>query len=233
MDTLTEYLEHKDTFTVDDMFRFYSKDALPISRRTVNWRIHNFARKGIIKRVGRGLYRLGQSNLFQLEVSPKMKKIARFLKKEYPYTDFCVWELSVINQFSHYLINFNILFVDVERDAIDAVYHKLKEKNTSVFNIRKTDEDLAELANSICVRPLISHSPLQTIDEVPVASLEKILVDLYTDKEFFPFQGNDIDSIYESAFERYTINENTMLRYASRKEKKTKLQELLETIKRQ
>jgi len=48
-----------------------------------------------------------------------------------------------------------------------------------------------------------------------VASLEKILIDLATDKEFFPFQGNEIHSIYDSAFEKYTINESAMLRYAS------------------
>jgi hypothetical protein len=141
--------------------------------------------------------------------------------------------LAVINFFSHNLINFNLFFVDVERDAVDAVYYKLKEKQKKVVNIRKTYDDISELTGNICVRPLVSHAPLQMQKQIKVATLEKILVDLATDKEFFPFQGNEISTIYENAFEKYTINESSMLRYAARKEKKESIEEIINSIKRQ
>jgi hypothetical protein len=144
-----------------------------------------------------------------------------------------VWELAMINLFSHNLINFNLLFVDIERDAVDAVCFKLKEKQHNVVNIRKTYDDISDLAGSVCIRPLVSHAPTDIQEQITVASLEKILVDLATDKEFFPFQGNEIFTIYENAFDKYTINESSMLRYAARKEKRDKIKEIISLIKRQ
>jgi len=224
---LKEHFIHQNTFDVTDVFRFYSKQNPNIPKTTVNWRIHSLVRSGIIQRVGRGIYRLGKSNHFQMDLSPQIKKTARTVKKEFPYIDFCVWELAVVNFFSHNLINFNLLLIDVERDALDAVYHKLKEKQKNVVNIRKTYENISDLAGNVCVRPLVSHAPIDTQDQTPVASLEKILVDLATDKEFFPFQGNEIFTIYENAFEKYTLNESSMLRYAARKEKRDKIKGII------
>ena len=230
---LKEHFSHQDTFDVADISRFYSEQNPNISQATINWRIHELVQSDIIRRVGRGVYRLGKSNPFQPDLSPQIKKIANSIKKEFPYTNFCVWELAVINCFSHNLINFNLFFVDVERDAVDAVYYKLKERQKNVVNIRKTYDDISDLAGNICIRPLVSHAPLQMQEKIQVARLEKILVDLATDKEFFPFQGNEIFSIYENAFEKFTINESSMLRYAARKEKRDNVKEIINTIKRQ
>jgi len=232
-DILKKHFSNQDTFHVADIFRLYSEQNPDILRTTVNWRIYSLERAGIIQRVGRGIYRLGKSNPFQANLSLQIKKIARSIKKEFPYTNFCAWELIVINLFSHNLINFNLLFIDVERDAIDAVYYKLKEKQKNVVNIRKTYDDISELAGNVCIRPLVSHAPIHIQEQIPVAALEKILVDLATDKEFFSFQGNEIFSIYSNAFEKYTINESSMLRYGARKEKRANIKEIINSIKRQ
>ena len=227
------YLGGKKIFDVSDVCQFFSKLEPDISHSTVDWRIYTLVQKGIMKRVGRGRYCLGKANLFQPELSPQMIEVARYIRKEFPYTNFCVWELALVNHFSHHLVNFNILFVDVERDATDAVYYKLKEKERLIVHIRKTYDTISDLAGNICIRPLVTGAPAREWEQTPVASLEKILVDLATDKEFFPFQGNVLFSIYESAFDRYTINENTLLRYASRKGKKVYIQECIKSIKRQ
>jgi hypothetical protein len=230
---LKEHFSRQGTFNVAEIFRFYSEQNPDILQTTINWRIHNLVQLGVIQRVGRGVYRLGKSNPFHIDLSPQIKKTAHNIKKEFPYTDFCVWELAIINLFSHNLINFNLFFVDVERDAINAVYYKLKEKQQNIVNIRKTYDDISELAGNICIRPLVSHAPLQMQEPIQVATLEKFLVDLATDKEFFPFQGNEIYAIYENAFEKYTINESSMLRYAARKEKRENVKRIINTIKRQ
>ena len=228
---LKEYFRHQDTFDVADIFRFYSEQNPNIPRTTVNWRIYNLVQSGVIQRIGRGVYRLGKSNTFQMELPSIIKKIASNIRKEFPYTNFCAWELAVVNFFSHNLINFNLLFIDVERDAVDAIYHKLKEVRKNVVNIRKTYDDISELTGNICIRPLVSHAPIQTQEKTQVATLEKILVDLATDKEFFSFQGNEILTIYENAFKKFTINESAMLRYAARKEKRETINKIIKTIK--
>jgi DNA-binding Lrp family transcriptional regulator len=232
-DILIEHFSHQKTFDVADIFHFYNKQNPAISRTTVNWRMYKLLQAGVIQRVGRGIYRLGKSNPFQVVLSLQMKRTAQTIKKEFPYTDFCVWELAAINLFSHNLVNFNLLFIDVERDAIDAIYYRLKEMQKKVVNMRKTSEDISDLAGSVCVRPLVSHAPTHLQEQIPVASLEKILVDLATDKEFYPFQGNEFFSIYSNAFVKYTLNESAMLRYAARKGKRAYVAEIINTIKRQ
>ena len=232
-DFIKRLFNRQDTFQVTDIYRMYSEQNPAILRTTINYRIYALEKKGVIQRVGRGIYRLGKSNTFQADLSSNIKKIARGIKKEFPYTDFCVWEMAVMNIFSHHLINFNLFFVDVERDALDALYYRLKEKQKNVVNIRKAKDDISDLAGSVCIRPLVSHAPKKMQEQIPVASLEKILVDWATDKEFLPFQGNEIFTIFGSAIEKYTINESTMLRYAARKEKKADIEKIINSVKRQ
>lgn len=80
---------------------------------------------------------------------------------------------------------------------------------------------------------MVTDSPIQKNESIYVATLEKILVDLCTDKEFISFQGNEIYHIYENALSAYTVNQQTMLRYAGRKTKREKVETVLRTINRQ
>jgi hypothetical protein len=74
--------------------------------------------------------------------------------------------------------------------------------------------------NSIIVKDLITKAPVQTIDKIPTAPLEKILVDIFSDKDLFiTFQGSELDMIFQTAFEKYTINKSKLFRYAKRRGK--------------
>ena len=58
-----------------------------------------------------------------------------------------------------------------------------------------------------------------------------MLVDLFSDTVIFDlFQGNERSIIYTEAFEKYTINNNKLLRYASRRGKKEEIQEYINLI---
>lgn len=112
--------------------------------------------------------------------------------------------------------------MDVERDVCESVFFFLKEEGFNVILQKNIYDDLSEFEWYIIVRNLVSESPVKKVNKITVASIEKILIDLYADKIFLPFQGNELKHIFETAFENYTINENTLLRYASRKEKRKK-----------
>ena len=188
---------------------------------------------GVIQRVGKGKYREGKARIFVPELSTKTVKMAKFVRKEFPYINYCVWELTAINGFSQHLINYNVTFLEVEREVIDSVYRVLKDEKYKVIRIKDMTEDLSDYAGYVCVRALVTEAPILKTKADQVASLEKTLVDLYCDKEFSPFQGNEIYHIYENAFNDYTINESTMSRYASRKEKKAEMETIINSIKRQ
>ncbi|MCD8183954.1 MAG: hypothetical protein LUE99_13685 [Bacteroides sp.] len=223
----------QEVITNTDILYLYRKEESAIPEATVNWRIYHLVQKGVIQRIGKGKYREGKARTFSLELSSKTIKAGKFVGKEFPYINYCVWELAAINSFSQHLINYNVTFLEVEREVIDSVYRALKDVKYKVVRIKDITEDLSEYAGYVCVRALVTEAPVLKEKNGQVASLEKILVDLYCDKEFSPFQGNEIYHIYKNAFNDYTVNESTMLRYASRKEKKAEIEEVINSIKRQ
>lgn len=219
--------------TNTDLLYMYREEEPTIPEVTVNWRIYHLVQKGVIQRIGRGKYHEGNARFFSPELSPKTIKVGKVIKKEFPYINYCVWELSVINNFSQHLINYNVTFLEVEREVIDSVYRTLKDMRYKVVRIKDITEDLSDYAGYVCVRALVTEAPVLKEKSGQAASLEKILVDLYCDKEFAPFQGNEIYQIYRNAFNDYTINESTALRYASRKERKAEIETIINSIKRQ
>lgn len=231
-DKVNRLFVQKATITNTDILHLYRKEEPQIPESTVNWRIYNLVQKGVIQRIGRGIYRIGESRNFSSDLSAKSLKIGKWVKKEFPYIDYCLWELRIVNNFSQHLINYNIIFLDVEREVIDSVYRFLKEKDSKICRVKDIRNDLADYAGYTCIRPLVTEAPAVKEKAVKVASLEKILVDLYSDKEFLPFRGNEIYHIYKNAFDSYTINESSMLRYASRKEKRAEIKNIIDSIKR-
>jgi len=58
-----------------------------------------------------------------------------------------------------------------------------------------------------------------------------MLVDVFCDSLIFNAQqGSEMEIIFKESFEKYTVNENKMLRYADRRRKKKELNEYLNII---
>ena len=105
-------------------------------------------------------------------------------------------------------------------EAIETIFNLLKDNGNTVYlkpdkNLIYHYIDLGEQA--FFIKPLISESPLQIIDDVPTPTIEKILVDIHKDKDFFYLQGTESNYIFENAFNLFCINETKLLRYASRR----------------
>ena len=223
----------KPVIQVSDIYLYYSEREADIKQTTTYLRIKTLVKNGVLQRIGKGQYHLGKHEAFTQEISRKMKEIEKIVDNKFLLTKYCQWDLSCINYFSQHLINFNVQFVDVERDVLDSMYYALKEKFPKVMQVGNLYADLSEFKDTIIVRPLISEAPIQKSGKTYVATLEKILVDLAMDDEFISFQGNEIHTIFYTASQKYTLNRNTMLRYAARKHKREEMEKLLESIKRQ
>ena len=227
-----QYFENKKTILFQDIGNYYRANEPEISYTTINWRIYKLVQSGVLQRIGKGVYQLGKATVFTPPTNNKMQKIELFLQKRFPFAQYCQWDLSRINSFAHHLINFNVSFVDVEKDAVDSAYYALKEQFPKVMAVQNLYDGLSEFNNYIVVRTLITEAPIQKTGKIHTTTLEKMLVDLAVDKEFMSFQGSEIYAIFESAMEQYTINQNTLLRYAARKNKKEEIKKII-TINRQ
>jgi len=76
-----------------------------------------------------------------------------------------------------------------------------------------------------------NNTPIQNIKGINTASLEKILVDIFCDDVLFSAQqGGEMRSLFKEALNKYSVNENRMLRYADRRRKKESLTKYLNSI---
>lgn len=81
------------------------------------------------------------------------------------------------------------------------------------------------------IKPLISEAPTQKVNDVETTTIEKMLVDIFSDGVIFAAQqGAEMRTIFKGAFAKYTINQSKMLRYADRRRKKGELSKYVKTI---
>ena len=68
---------------------------------------------------------------------------------------------------------------------------------------------------------MVSEAPMQKANGVQTITIEKLLVDIFcVEIVFAAQQGGEMQTIFRNAFEKYSSNENKMLRYADRRSKK-------------
>jgi len=191
--------------------------------------------EGILERIGRGKFVLGKEQKYRPEITAQLKRIYNKVHKEFPFLDLCIWNTSVLNEFMvHQPFRFFTL-VETDKDAQSPVFHYLRDSHSAVFldpDSEILENYLPENKTPVFVRSLVSEAPLQTVDGVKTATLEKILVDLFCEPELFnAYQGSELSNIYRGAFERYTVNHNRLLRYARRRGKQNELQGYLNKLK--
>lgn len=154
-------------------------------------------------------------------------RVSNKLKRRFPFLDVCLWSTSVFNEFMIHQPGRFYLLVEVERDAMEAVFFFLKENKLSVF-LDPTPQIIYRYVpdekESWIVKPLVTEAPTQQIGGITTITIEKLLVDLFCDQVLFAAQqGAEQMTIFKEAFEKYTVNESKMLRYANRRRKRDEL----------
>ena len=239
IDKFVDYFESKESFGLQDIKDYFQRFKKDISRTTLDWWIYELKQRGILYRVGRGLYSFQEPIFFNPSIEKELIKLHGWLVKEFPYLDLCIWHSKWVNQFMVHQIGRFYILIEVEKEAVESVFYYLKEREKDVF-LNPSSDILYHYANakeSIIVKPLISEAPINKQNKIPTASLEKILVDLVSDEIFEAYQGAELDNILENAFSLYSINEPKLLRYASRRKRKkyllTKIEKTKQLIKDQ
>jgi hypothetical protein len=126
----------------------------------------------------------------------------------------------------------SITILEVEKEALEPVFHYLQDlKRPNVF-LQPSEKELERYVhdkeNALIIKPLITKSPSQTIDEIPTITIEKLIVDLYSDKKIFEaFQGSELVHIINNVYKKYTFNITALFYYAKRRAKVKELKEYL------
>lgn len=209
---------------MNDIFTFYQNYDAKVRKTTLNWRIYLLVNQVIIQRIGRGKYKLGEQKKFTPIISEENQILYVKLKEEFPFLDISIWSTKWVAQWMLHIPNNYETIIEVEKGSEENVFYFLSNIRDNVF-LTPSKDLLDKYANRnkgiIIIKNLITDAPLQEIKQVKIPSIEKILVDLIVDNELFSaYQGRDLDSIIENAFQYNTIKKDTILRYADRRRKK-------------
>ena len=195
--------------------------------------LSSLAKDNELVRVAQGEYALPDKQSFRYVPSEEVKKIYASLKSELPFTDFCIYDGSILSPIQHHLSINKAIYVETNRDAVESVFARLKESHEDVY--RQPDSafmyDYVDLRNQcVIVKTLVTEAPLMTVDGVRVPTLEKMLVDTQKDADFDYVRGAESQYMYQMAFDLYNINTQRLLRYARRRSISQEIQELLNQI---
>lgn len=177
---------------------------------------------------------MGKTLKYQPEISADLIKMYNEIKSNFPFIELSIWSTAIVNEFSQHQSNRNFIIIETEKDTNESLFYFLKEHYENVFldpNRLILEQYIFDIPNAIIIKPLLSESPLQEVKGVNTTTLEKMLVDIYCDIDLFiAFQGNEKKIIYSKAFEKYTINNNKLLRYASRRGRKDEIEKFISQI---
>jgi uncharacterized protein YwgA len=231
LEEIKDKFKDAESFSIDELYLFYKEFDDTITMNGVRIRVTKMVKSGILKKLGGGLYSFHKKGEYSPEVSNKLKTIYKTLNKKFPLLKFCLWHTSSINEFMHHQPFRFYTIIESEKEAIESVFYFLKEQMPNVF-LTPDQTTLyryaSENKDSFVIVNLVSEAPVIDVNGVPTTSLEKMLVDIYTEKEIFAAQqGNELLTIFKMAFEKYAVSTSRLLRYAHRRGKGDEIEEFL------
>ena len=224
------------TFQRKDLLYSIENKQVAIKKRTMDLLIGRLIAAGKLIRKRPGEYQLAENHLpeFVLPLSETERDIYQKLKKRFPLLDMCIWSPKALSAFMLHIPNVGYTFVDVEKEGMETVFHALQNmnlgRNILVAPTAQECERYLTGTDAIVVRQLIGQSPLMEVDGCVAPRIEKILVDAVGDNELLYASGSEIYHIFEDARKSVNINMSKLMRYASRRNRKEKIELIIHSI---
>lgn len=228
------YAENRESFRFADLLS-YLNSIINISKVTLSWYLREMVKDNNLVKLGRGIYtsRRQQVKCYTPRLRDKAIKIGKLIAGVFPFIKISVFDGQVLADFQHHISTNNLIYIEVEREAMESVFHWLKgEGYTAYLNPSKdfVYENIDLSKDALIVKPLISESPLTETHDILTPRIEKILVDILCNDDMDYLHGSEWYYIFEHVINTYSVNRSTLLRYASRRNAKVKIGKALENL---
>lgn len=224
----------RQPFRRHDLMQFLGTNG--VSEASAHVLLKRLVEQGMLTKAGYGLYSFPEKGKqpFVYKPSEEEQTIAEQIKKKFPFADFCVWKPSVLVPYMRHIPALGMTLIDVERVAMESVFNFLQSNapSTSIL-LNPTAQECERYITTeklLIVRLLVNEAPITKVNDTPVPTLEKILVDAAGDKELIFAQGAELYTIYEEAFSSHNVNRSRLLRYAARRHRKDQILKIINTI---
>ncbi|MCA0447269.1 MAG: hypothetical protein LCH54_13680 [Bacteroidetes bacterium] len=222
----------RESFSREELFSFFRKFEPDLKETTFRWRIYDLKNRKVITSISKRLFTLIFKPVFKPDSGEIERNLFSKIENRFPTLKFCVWSTKIVNELMLHIPARPIIILMVEKEALEPVYDFLKEQNFGNLFIQPEEKEIEryifESESAIILNPLVSKSPIQKVNRVTTTTLEKLIVDLYSDKLLFAsFQGNELAYLINTAFNRYSIDFTKLFHYAKRRNKEIDLLQFL------
>lgn len=167
-------------------------------------------------------------------ISKKENEINELIIKRFPFIHYAIWHSKNIREFTRHQSYDSFIIIETEQAVTESVFNYLKEKFDNIYLKPKqkfVERYLLDLPQAIIIQNLPTESPLKKVERFPTISLEKMLVDVFTNYHLFYFYADyELIYIFQNAFEKYPINRKKLLRYAKRRNRKRKIEAFINRL---
>ena len=214
---IIQFAETVDSFTATQ----YAQTLEPnVSLHSIVNILNRMVRQGKLQRLQRGVYALAKQNVWRVVIGEQEKTVYDLIHLQFPLIKICVYNGETFAPLQHHLAFNQATYIEVERDSVESVFYRLQDAGYEVY--RTPDQQIAYdyvdvKKKIVIVKPLVTQAPLMKQDKYCVPMLEKLLVDIRTDKDFYYMQGIEATYMTETARQMYMLNEEKLQRYAKRR----------------
>lgn len=211
-------------------------DSNNVSESSAHVQLNRLVEEGRLVKVGYGLYALPEKEkqVFIYKPTEEERTMAEQIRMKFPFVNFCVWRPSVLVPYMRHVPALAMLFFDVERVAMESVFKFLQGNYPALpILLNPTAQECERYITTeklLIVRPLVNEAPINLVNNTPVPTLEKILVDAAGDRELNFAQGAELYTIYSEAFSKHNVNRKRLLRYAARRNRKDNILKIISNI---
>lgn len=221
----------KPYFTRESILAFYRQFDPNLNESTFRWRLYYLKSKRIITPISQNLFTLNYKPDFNPDISD-IEIIISKTEKQFPGIKYCIWSTKAISEFMLHIPGKFMTILEAEKDAIEPLYEYLKTQYYNNVYIQPGEKEIEryifESERPIVLQSLISKTPTRKIGKIYTITLEKLIVDLFCDKNLFiAFQGAELVHIINNTYQRYSINLTTLFHYARRRGKEADLKNYL------
>jgi len=191
-------------------------NELSLDKKIVKDYLFQLKKENLLFEAGYGMY----SNIekrFCLVPKSRVNTILNFLKKEFPYTEFIIWNTQQLQPLYYYTQQHHITFIEVEKEALTAFFEAVSKNYRDTLLERKEKDYFNSFEitrNPVVIRNLFSRSPKKGY----FPELEKILVDMFVDLDSYRYISlSDYRKIWDGLFSEFRIKIGFLYYYSKRR----------------
>jgi DNA-binding MarR family transcriptional regulator len=208
-----EYISKRNSLSLDDLV-----DDLKVSKITSKNYLSRLESMNMVKRVGRGLYQVGGGKTAEVELNPRVQKLAETLRNRYQFADLAIWSLSMLSDYSHYAIGKDLMFVETDETTSESVKDYLRENGYNPI-LKPEKKDYREYTSMPGELVFILERGERYEVKGQTPSPEKVWLDVYylVTRKGLSFSPGELGVIFANMLRGEGVNFNRLRRYAHRR----------------